>query len=541
MFRTPKRKIAHILFIACLPLLLTACPPPRSTGNPVIQTKPPQKPDVLNGYDPLYKDQWYLENTGQFGGKAGVDINVKGVWNAGYLGTGIHIGVLDSLVDAGHPDLAPNLPTSNLHNLSGRTACEEAHGTNVAGVIAARDNGLGIQGIAPRATLYSYAVTTGRNPDSTYYEYIAAAYTHFSGERSKIAVYNASLGVGESSYTHPDAGIYAAFASVLREGFNGKGSSLVYAAGNNVFSMATSNNNFLLNHYAVIAVNSLLKTGTVRSRQGGTHGNNLWLLAPTAAALNDDKYVTTDPRDIGQTCGAEGNYWENFGSTSGATPMVSGVIALVRQKAPRLTWRDVKLLLAESANKSYTDPKEPYVVTGKMYSSPGSEQRYSRTAAFGLVDAQAAWTLAANWRPLPAMKTEEYSSRSAVPLSSLDTLYTSTVSASGTGISYIESVNILLEIEPPAKNTPLIWELQLIAPDGKKAVLYPYDADNKMGSYSYLNAGTEKLHFLANNFLGSDRVNGRWQLKLKFPTVAGAQTQSPISKIKSWKLTVRGH
>ena len=66
--------------------------------------------------DPLYKDQWYLKNTGQNGGIAGLDINVEPAWQLGYTGKGIKVGILDILVDANHPDLRDNLPAENVND-----------------------------------------------------------------------------------------------------------------------------------------------------------------------------------------------------------------------------------------------------------------------------------------------------------------------------------------------------------------------------------------------------------------------------------------
>ena len=61
--------------------------------------------------------------------------------------------------------------------------------------------------------------------------------------------------------------------------------------------------------------------------------------------------------------------------------MVTGVIALVRQANPNLTWRDVKLILAESANKTPTSG-QVYKVTGKMYSDPAKDQMYENNFWF---------------------------------------------------------------------------------------------------------------------------------------------------------------
>lgn len=68
-------------------------------------------------------------------------------------GRGVRVAVIDSGVEAGHPDLAGQV----LHNqnfVDDRPPPAEGHGTAVAGIIAARaDNGAGIAGVAPQARL----------------------------------------------------------------------------------------------------------------------------------------------------------------------------------------------------------------------------------------------------------------------------------------------------------------------------------------------------------------------------------------------------
>jgi subtilisin family serine protease len=68
-------------------------------------------------------------------------------------GRGIRVAVIDSGIQATHPDLAGQLVV-NRNFVAGQSEIAEDHGTGVAGIIAAKtDNGLGIAGVAPGARL----------------------------------------------------------------------------------------------------------------------------------------------------------------------------------------------------------------------------------------------------------------------------------------------------------------------------------------------------------------------------------------------------
>ena len=71
-------------------------------------------------------------------------------------GKGVKVGVIDSGVDAGHEDLGGRVVSHVVNGASSQTIIK-AHGTHVAGIIAATaNNGLGGVGIAPEATIYAY-------------------------------------------------------------------------------------------------------------------------------------------------------------------------------------------------------------------------------------------------------------------------------------------------------------------------------------------------------------------------------------------------
>jgi len=112
------------------------------------------EPEHIGSDEPFYnRYQWDMRA-----------IDAPGAWNAGYTGEGVRVAVLDTGVDVNPPDLVPNLNFA----LSKSYVPEEpyiddmhGHGSNVAGIIAAADNGVGVIGVAPNAEIVALKVLSG--------------------------------------------------------------------------------------------------------------------------------------------------------------------------------------------------------------------------------------------------------------------------------------------------------------------------------------------------------------------------------------------
>ncbi|NER35226.1 MAG: hypothetical protein F6J93_14650, partial [Oscillatoria sp. SIO1A7] len=87
----------------------------------------------------------------------------------------------------------------------------------------------------------------------------------------------------------------------------------------------------------------------------------------------------------------EGNYTDSFGGTSAAAPMVSGVVALMLEANPNLTWRDVQHILVETSRKN--DDRED-----AGWTKNGAGYWVNHNYGFGAVDAGAAVRKARNWQ-----------------------------------------------------------------------------------------------------------------------------------------------
>ena len=344
--------------------------------------------------DPLFACQWHLRQSN------GEDVNVVPAWNQGYTGEDIKVAVVDTGMDWTHEDLIDNVDSSLNHDYTGEGDIHHRyahHGTNVAGLIAARDNDVGVRGVAPRATIYGYnlldAPTPAGSDEISFFDMAHAA----SNNAGVTAISNNSWGPVDGTEADGAPALWElAIENGVTRGYDGRGVFYVWAAGNGHLRGDDSNLDGFANFYAVTAACAVNELGA-RSTYSEM-GASLWVCAPSNNPFEEGyrSIVTTENSD---------RYSYTFGGTSAATPIVSGVAALVREANPDLTWRDVKLILAETARKN--DPTNPGWQDGaRMYGLASDADRYhfNHEYGFGVVDAAAAVDLAKTWTNLPPMQ-----------------------------------------------------------------------------------------------------------------------------------------
>ena len=491
--------------------------------------------------DSLYACQWGLNN------RDGEDINVEPVWAEEIKGEGVNVAVVDGGMSYTHEDLRDNVDTSRNHDYTGGDDIYtpfEHHGTHVAGIIAARDNDVGIRGVAPRATVYGYnflvETTTLNQADA------------MTRNRDATAVSNNGWG-------HPDGpwlGRANAFWELAVEvgitsGYGGKGTFYAFAGGNGGrghrlnpdgtlvggdFTNAAergddSNLDEFANFYGVSAVCAVNDRGLRSSFS--EKGANLWVCAPSNDSSGVHRSVlTTENSD---------RYYEEFGGTSASTSMVSGVAALMRSANPNLTWRDLKLILAASARKN--DPENPGWEDGaRRYRADSDEDRYhfNHEYGFGVVDAEAAVDLAREWTTVPPLMRDGASSSSAVtiPAPGLDGLETVTTGiVLNTGIRFTEFVEINADFSHPSLRD---MEIELESPSGAVSKLavpfntrhYTHEVNDE--TMTFLVPLDGDIRFGSARHLGED-PNGEWKLRLT------DHFHDREGTLRSWSIRVYGH
>lgn len=129
--------------------------------NPKIQYI---EPDIeVSILDTELDDTWGVKQIG-----AGL------VHDAFIKGTGVKVAVIDTGIDYNHPDLNANYRGGyDFVNRDNDPMDDNGHGTHVAGTIAARDDGIGVVGVAPEAELYALKVLNSSGSGS-YSSVIAA-------------------------------------------------------------------------------------------------------------------------------------------------------------------------------------------------------------------------------------------------------------------------------------------------------------------------------------------------------------------------------
>ncbi len=348
--------------------------------------------------DPLFSLAWHLLNTGQAGGRAGLDIRVQEAW-ALYSGVGIRVAVLDDGVEATHPDLAANMlaSTGTLQSAPLRPGTGENgdnHGTAVAGIIAARgNNALGGLGVAPEAGILAYR-NLGQPGDGA----ASATQAFLQARLDRADVVNNSWGADEA-FNQGWRDSATALSQLTSLGREGLGAVVVFSAGNGRAQAADSNADMLLNSRHVITVAALDNRGVVTNYS--TAGANILVAAPGGQAdpqlINGRGLLTTDR--VGSANGYNDTGinpdYSGFDGTSAAAPVVSGIAALMLQANPGLGYRDVQEILALTAR--VTDPFDTSRITNATGNWNGGGMGFSRDSGFGLVDAGAAVRLAESW------------------------------------------------------------------------------------------------------------------------------------------------
>lgn len=569
-------------------------------------------PQPVAKSDPFHEFQWHLKNIGQpafaaEGGIAGIDLNVEELFKAGHRGSGVKVLVLDEGVDIRHEDLAANIDRDMLRNFE-RNAPDEndptplgiddAHGTSVAGIIAAvANNDLGGRGVAPQASLGSVNFLC---PGCVTIPNMVAAYGNDSYSGNAWVI-NASFGTTATAPEARDVDTDPVLLAI--RGFTGmragKGIVMVKSSGND-FDGFKGENRDEPNSYCgparqhklsclnaaldpANAMPQVVTVGAVNARGvkssystagssllvaglGGEYGNGQLTDHPEAGpaivttdlsgctrgyARHDNapyRNLFVDPSSyLAKQLNPDCNYNSVMNGTSSAAPTVTGVVALMLEANPNLTWRDLRLILMKTARQADANiaPNTLKLAGGDYIAEPAwttnaAGLKFHNWYGFGLVDAAAAVAMAKSATAHLSGPIADSGWRDASP--DPDGLELDVPLADPNGASSsitlptvvkrtIEAVQVRVMIAGGGRLGDL--GIELISPKGTRSVLL--NAHNVLQK----SQRAEALLLLSNAF-NEEEAGGNWTLRIV--DVNGREASDPTQQaiLANWSLRVYG-
>lgn len=252
--------------------------------------------------DPKYTSAWHLPK-----------IQAPLAWDSSQ-GAGVTVAILDSGVDATHPDLAGQViagwnsadSTTNTTDISG-------HGTWVAGTAgAATNNSIGVAGVAGGIRIMPVRVTNSSD-GSAYFSAIASGLTWAADHGAQVA--NISYDMLTTSSSVSSAAQY----------MNSKGGVVVVAAGNTGTDRGYSDSPYMI---SVSATDS----SDVKA-SWSSFGYHVDVAAPGVSI-----WTTT-----------KGGSYNAVNGTSFASPVTAGVVALMKAANPALSPATLEQILESTA------------------------------------------------------------------------------------------------------------------------------------------------------------------------------------------------
>ncbi|WP_327728041.1 S8 family serine peptidase [Streptomyces sp. NBC_00487] len=275
-------------------------------------------------------------------------IGAPKAWKAGLDGKGVTIAVLDTGIDATHPDLKGQVAAAKNFSTSPDTTDKYGHGTHVASIAAgtgARSKGR-FKGVAPGAELLNGKVLSdeGYGDDSG-----IIAGMEWAAEQGADVV-NLSLGGGDTPEVDPmeaeinklsaEKGILFAVAA----GNEGEGGGQTVGSPGSAAAALT-----------VGAVDDKDRLASFSSRGPGLDGQiKPDVTAPGVAVTAAAAPGSVIEREVGQ----KPKGYLTISGTSMATPHVAGAAALLKQQHPKWTYRELKAALVASAKGGRYTPFE---------------------------------------------------------------------------------------------------------------------------------------------------------------------------------------
>ncbi|XP_038129311.1 proprotein convertase subtilisin/kexin type 7 [Cyprinodon tularosa] len=471
--------------------------------------------------DPNYPKQWHLHNKMN----KGMDINVTGVWEHNITGQGVTVVVVDDGVEHTHQDIKLNYSPEGSYDLNSNDPdpmphpdfhSDNHHGTRCAGEIAAvPNNSFCAVGVAYGSKVAGIRVLDGPLTDRL--EAIA-----FNKHYQINDIYSCSWGPDDDGHTvdgpHPLG--KAALQHGVIAGRRGFGSIFVVASGNGGQYDDNCNYDGYANSIYTITIGAVDEEG--RKPFYAEDCASLLAVTFSSGGAKSRNIVTSDWSIRNRKGCTEGHT-----GTSAAAPLAAGMVALMLQVRPCLTWRDVQHIVAFTATQC--DSTADWGVNDAGF-------HHSHQHGFGLLNAWRLVNAAKVWESVPFLVSyqspviNEGVSISAHPDVLVRTWNVSAADLKPSGMQTLEHVAVTVTITHPCRGNV---EIVLLCPSGMKSIIGARRSIDRDPS------GYQDWTFSTVRCWG-ERAEGQYTLRISDLKETPSDQCSTSGVLKQWKLTLYG-
>lgn len=516
--------------------------------------------------DPLSSYMWHLGYYGynwqaNFPGH----INLNDVHDY-FTGEGIVVVVSDDGLQVSHPDLLANvgIGLSRNYNLASPYIGDPSpigasgyHGTQVSGFIgASKNNGVGGFGVAPESTLvgFKYLGTATNLLKKISQATLNSAHIFnysYGGMNCKIDPVNIEYITRLKINSHKLKQMYVIAGG--NEYLSPPISSCIGGENSNVYLANANFDQQYTTPYTIVT--GALAHDSKRASYSNP-GSNVWISAPGGDLDKEIGVYSTDLTGC-EEGSANSSKNDNFlngqhqanpncdysytQGTSFASPIVAGVIALIKEANPSLSWRDIKHILAYTADpidlssQNLSHPLEQDLA-GHIFDpgwvENGAGYPFHNWYGFGKVNTDNAVIMAnpknfnlGNWITTELPDGTSFYKSATLSLTVPDgssTGITNTINVNRHRL-VIEHVRVRVNI---SHTYPGDIGIELISPSGTKSVLK--NINDRM-------VGTNIVGTFASNAFYGERSEGNWRIKIIDGDLGG------VGKLVSWQLYIDGN
>uniref|UniRef100_H0X116 Neuroendocrine convertase 1 n=1 Tax=Otolemur garnettii TaxID=30611 RepID=H0X116_OTOGA len=473
--------------------------------------------------DPMWNQQWYLQDTRMTAALPKLDLHVIPVWQKGITGKGVVITVLDDGLEWNHTDIYDNYDPEASYDFNDNDhdpfprydpTNENKHGTRCAGEIAMQANnrkcGVGVA--------YNSKVGGIRMLDGIVTDAIEASSIGFNP--GHVDIYSASWGPNDDGKTVEGPGRLAqkAFEYGVKQGRQGKGSIFVWASGNGGRQGDNCDCDGYTDSIYTISISSA-------SQQGLSPWYAEKCSSTLATSYSSGDY--TDQRitsaDLHNDC------TKTHTGTSASAPLAAGIFALALEANPNLTWRDMQHLVV------WTSEYDP-LANNPGWKKNGAGLMVNSRFGFGLLNAKALVDLADPkiWSSVPekrecVVRDNDFEPRALKANGEvIIEIPTTACEGQGNAIKSLEHIQFEATIEY-SRRGDLHVTLTSAAEIGTSTVLLA-ERERDTSSNGFKNWDFMSVHTWGENPVGT------WTLRIS--DISGRMQNE--GRIVSWKLILHG-